>query len=141
MQYRMIIEEARWVDGSGWSYTSTFDNQVIDEIPDKSDWSWIREIEIPEGEDIQWTASYYAIDADGTEADEPTRKDTIWHRDYLSCNRVLSLRTASGMSRKDFAAYFGLPYRTLQAWEIGDREAPEYLVDLIEYKLRNEGKI
>lgn len=51
------------------------------------------------------------------------------------------LRTASGMSRKDFAAYFGLPYRTLQAWEIGDREAPEYLVDLIEYKLRNEGKI
>jgi DNA-binding transcriptional regulator YiaG len=56
-------------------------------------------------------------------------------------NRILDLRTASGMSRKDFAAYFGLPYRTLQAWEIGDREAPEYLVDLIEYKLRNEGKI
>jgi DNA-binding transcriptional regulator YiaG len=58
----------------------------------------------------------------------------------MSC-RITALRTASGMSRKDFAAYFGLPYRTLQAWEIGDREAPEYLVDLIEYKLRNEGKI
>ena len=141
MRYRMIIEEARWVDGSGWSYTSTFDNQVIDEIPDKSDWSWIREIEIPEGEDIQWTASYYAIDADGTEADEPTRKDIVWHRDYLSSTRVLLLRTASGMSRKDFAAYFGLPYRTLQDWELGNRTAPEYLVALIEYKLRIEGKI
>jgi hypothetical protein len=51
------------------------------------------------------------------------------------------LRTASGMSRPQFAEYFKIPYRTLQAWEIGDREAPEYLVDLIEYKLRNEGKI
>lgn len=56
-------------------------------------------------------------------------------------NRILDLRTASGMSRKQFAEYFGLPYRTLQAWEIGDRGAPEYLVDLIEYKLRNEGMI
>ena len=56
-------------------------------------------------------------------------------------NKILDLRTASGMSRKDFAVYFGLPYRTLQAWEIGDREAPEYLVDLMEYKLRNENKI
>jgi DNA-binding transcriptional regulator YiaG len=54
---------------------------------------------------------------------------------------IKSLRTASGMSRPQFAEYFKIPYRTLQAWEIGDREAPEYLVDLIEYKLRNEGKI
>ena len=139
--YRMIIEAAYWVDGSGWSYTSTVENQIIDEIPDEPKWDWITETEIPEGEDIQWTVSYYAIDADGTEADDPTRQDTIWHRDYVKPNRILDLRTASGMSRKDFAVYFGLPYRTLQAWEIGDREAPEYLVDLMEYKLRNENKI
>ena len=56
-------------------------------------------------------------------------------------NRILDLRTASGMSRNQFAEYFSVPYRTLQDWELGNRTAPEYLVDLIEYKLRIEGKI
>ncbi len=55
--------------------------------------------------------------------------------------RILSLRTASGMARAKFAEYFGIPYRTLQAWELGDREAPKYVTDLIEYKLKKEGLI
>ena len=64
-----------------------------------------------------------------------------YQKGCLMANRIIDLRTASGMSRPQFAEYFKIPYRTLQSWEIGDREAPEYLVDLIEYKLRNEGKI
>lgn len=60
----------------------------------------------------------------------------------LNCsNRIQSMRTASGMTRNQFAEYFGLPYRTLQAWELGDREAPQYVTDLIEYKLKKEGLI
>lgn len=51
---------------------------------------------------------------------------------------IKELRTASGMDRKDFAEHFNIPYRTLQNWELGTRECPEYLLDLIEYKLRNE---
>lgn len=54
---------------------------------------------------------------------------------------IKELRTASGMDRKVFAEYFNIPYRTLQNWELGTRDCPQYLLDLMEYKLRKENKI
>lgn len=51
------------------------------------------------------------------------------------------LREASGMSRKQFTEYFGIPYRTIQDWELENRKCPGYVLDLIEYKLRREGII
>lgn len=51
------------------------------------------------------------------------------------------MREASGMSRKQFGEYFGIPYRTIQSWELGDRDCPAYLLDLMEYKLKKEGFI
>lgn len=54
---------------------------------------------------------------------------------------IADLREASGMSIKAFSEYLHIPYRTIQNWLSGEREAPTYLVELIEYKLRNEGLI
>lgn len=54
---------------------------------------------------------------------------------------IADLREASGMNIKAFAEYLHIPYRTIQNWLSGEREAPPYLVELIEYKLRNEGLI
>lgn len=54
---------------------------------------------------------------------------------------VKELRTAAGMTQKDFSEYFGIPKRTIENWEGSKSEPPEYLVKLIEYKLRAEGKI
>lgn len=51
------------------------------------------------------------------------------------------LREASKMSRNEFCEYFGIPYRTVQSWELKDRSCPEYLLELIEYKLKNENLI
>ena len=51
------------------------------------------------------------------------------------------LREASGMSRQQFIDYFNSPYRTIQSWDLGDRQCPQYLLDLMEYKLKNEGQI
>ena len=51
------------------------------------------------------------------------------------------LRDLSGMTRNQFCEYFGIPYRTVQSWELGDRVCPEYLLVLMEYKLMNEGLI
>lgn len=48
------------------------------------------------------------------------------------------LRKQSGMSRAAFAEYFGLPYRSLQNWELGLRKCPDYLLNLIQYKLEKE---
>ena len=49
------------------------------------------------------------------------------------------LRLASGMSRREYAEYFDIPYRTVQSWELGERECPEYLIKLMHYKLQKEG--
>lgn len=54
---------------------------------------------------------------------------------------VKELREAAGMTRQQFIEYFGLKYRTLQDWELGNRECPAYLLDLMEYKLRKENII
>lgn len=54
---------------------------------------------------------------------------------------IRELRIKSGMNIKSFAEYFSIPYRTLQNWELGVRECPQYLLELIEYKLKKEGKV
>lgn len=49
---------------------------------------------------------------------------------------IKQLRESSGMSRREFAEYFGFKYRTLQDWELGNRESPAYLLELVAYKLQ-----
>jgi DNA-binding transcriptional regulator YiaG len=55
-----------------------------------------------------------------------------------SGEELLTTRKATGMNRRVFAEYFGIPYRTVQDWELGNRKMPEYLLKLIIYKLENE---
>ena len=56
------------------------------------------------------------------------------NRDYL-----IELRDSTGMTRREFCEYFEIPYRTLQDWELGNRKMPEYLLRLMEYKIKMEG--
>lgn len=39
---------------------------------------------------------------------------------------VKLLREQYGLSRKQFCDALGIPYRTVQAWELGDRSCPMY---------------
>lgn len=48
------------------------------------------------------------------------------------------LRTKSKMNLKEYSQYFSIPYRTLQNWENKERKCPEYLLNLMKYKLENE---
>lgn len=50
------------------------------------------------------------------------------------------VREESGMNRKEFAEWLGIPYRTMQEWELGRRAMPKYVLDLIVYKVNNEKK-
>ena len=52
--------------------------------------------------------------------------------------KLIELRLDTGMKRGEFAEYFGIPYRTLQDWELGNRAMPDYLFRLMVYKLRVE---
>ncbi len=40
---------------------------------------------------------------------------------------LLKLRQETGMNRR-ICEYFGIPYRTVQEWELGHREMPGYLL-------------
>lgn len=51
------------------------------------------------------------------------------------------LQERSGMTQTAFAAYFGIPLRSVQHWINGDRQCPEYLLRLMEYKLLTENII
>lgn len=42
------------------------------------------------------------------------------------------------MTQAQFSEYFGIPKRTIENWEGNQRKCPEYVLNLIEYKLRNE---
>jgi DNA-binding transcriptional regulator YiaG len=56
-------------------------------------------------------------------------------------NRIKELRHRTGLSQPAFGKYFGIPSRTIQNWELEVNQCAEYLVDLMEYKLKNEGMI
>lgn len=56
-------------------------------------------------------------------------------------NSIKALRTSAGMTQKAFAEYFEIPKRTVENWEYGLRECPEYLFKLMLYKLEHEGLI
>ncbi len=51
---------------------------------------------------------------------------------------LLKLREDSGMNRRQFAEYFGIPYRTIQDWELGNRKMADYLLRLMVYKANME---
>lgn len=48
------------------------------------------------------------------------------------------LRESTGMNRKQFCKYFEIPYMTETDWELGNRRVPQYLLRLMEYKIRIE---
>ena len=53
-------------------------------------------------------------------------------------NRLRTLREETGLNRKQFAEEFGIPLRTVEDWEADRRKMPDYLLRLMEYKIRLE---
>ena len=51
---------------------------------------------------------------------------------------LIGLRESTGLTRREFCDYFGIPYRTLQDWELGNRKMPDYLLRLMIYKINVE---
>ena len=49
-----------------------------------------------------------------------------------------AIRMRTNMNRKEFAEWLGVPYRTMQDWELGKSQVPEYLLRLVAYKVENE---
>ena len=56
-------------------------------------------------------------------------------------SQIKELREKMGMNRREFCDYYGIPYRTVQDWEAGKRELPDYLLRLIIYRAEVEHAI
>ena len=54
---------------------------------------------------------------------------------------VRKLVEKTGMTQKQFAEYFGIPFRTLQNWVLGQEKCRDYWIELMQYKLQKEGLI
>jgi DNA-binding transcriptional regulator YiaG len=51
------------------------------------------------------------------------------------------MRIRSGMTQAEFSEYFEIPKRTIENWESETNKCPDYLRNLMEYKLRKENII
>ena len=52
--------------------------------------------------------------------------------------KMKELRSRTGMTQSAFADYFHIPNKTYQKWEIGSREYPPYVYELMAYKAEHE---
>ena len=55
-----------------------------------------------------------------------------------TANRIRELRESIGLTRKEFSEHVGIPVRTLEDWEAGRRNPPDYIPRLISYQLKYE---
>lgn len=51
---------------------------------------------------------------------------------------VKELRKQTGMSQREFAAYFDISVRNIQEWEQERKQPPPYLIGLLHRILKNE---
>lgn len=48
-------------------------------------------------------------------------------------DKIRELRTKTGMNRREFSEFYGIPLRTMEEWESGRRVPAEYVVRLLAY--------
>ena len=51
-------------------------------------------------------------------------------------NKLKELRENLQMKRTEFSNYIGIPLRTLEEWEAGRRQMPDYVLRLIAYYVK-----
>ncbi|MBQ9960849.1 MAG: hypothetical protein IJP00_02975 [Firmicutes bacterium] len=75
--------------------------------------------------------------------DLPVLQDTLemyikHYFTYEECSTVKELRYKSRMRQKAFAEYFGMPLSTLQKWEQGVNQCPDYVFKMMKTILSNQ---
>lgn len=51
---------------------------------------------------------------------------------------VKEIRNLTGLSQSKFCEKYGIPPATLRHWERGDRECPEYVLELLKFKVNKD---
>lgn len=54
---------------------------------------------------------------------------------------IKEIRQSTGLSQAKFCEALNIPKRTVQDWEQGLRKCPEYVMELIAYRVENDPNI
>lgn len=54
--------------------------------------------------------------------------------------KIQEIRVLTNLSQTQFSEKYHIPLPTLRKWEQGKREPPDYLVELLEFKVREDMK-
>ena len=49
-----------------------------------------------------------------------------------TAEQIKAIRARTGLSQKMFSEAFGIPSRTYEAWEMGERKPPQYVIRLLD---------
>ncbi|WP_034467775.1 helix-turn-helix domain-containing protein [Butyrivibrio proteoclasticus] len=81
----------------------------------------------------------YNVDIEGLNLTIECEEDGSEQRGKrLTAYCVRAVRNLTGMNRREFADWLGIPYRTITDWELEQRQMPDYVLRLIAYKVRME---
>lgn len=91
---------------------------------------------------IAYMRKYYKRDMKLAVMSEKVIQETIKHSETLDLTIPFKkMRTRTGLSQLQISKYFEIPKRTVENWDEGITAAPKYVLNFIEYILRNEGLI
>lgn len=79
----------------------------------------------------------YNVEGIEIEVEDIGKNDSNRER-RLVAYQFRAIREQTGMNRKEFSDWLGIPYRTMQEWELGRRQMPDYVLRLIAYKVQME---
>lgn len=80
----------------------------------------------------------YNVEGIEIEVEHIDKNDANRERRLVQHTKFKAIREQAGMNRKDFSDWLGIPYRTMQEWELGRKQAPDYVLRLIAYKVKME---
>ncbi len=60
----------------------------------------------------------------------------VYYTDGVMIMNIREMRTRLGDTQSEFAARYNIPFRTVQNWEAGVRKPPEYVINLLEGRVR-----
>ena len=54
---------------------------------------------------------------------------------------IKELRALTGLTQAKFSEKYNIPKRTIESWEMGIRIPPEYVIELLEFKIKHDYQI
>lgn len=54
--------------------------------------------------------------------------------------KIKEIRKLTSLTQEQFSKQYNIPLPTLRHWERGDRECPNYVLELLEFKVKNDYK-